>query len=34
MCVNEFFTYVTYCHWKAKKQEQEIREFKTKNKIK
>ena len=31
MGVNEFFTYVAYCHYKAKKEEQKIREFRLKH---
>lgn len=34
MGVNEFLMYVAYCHWKSRKEEEQIREFKLKHKIK
>ena len=33
MDVNEFFAYVAYCRYKAAKEEQQLREFRLKNKI-
>lgn len=33
MCVVEFFSFLSYVNYKRKKQEQEIREFKIKNKL-